>query len=222
MADSKHRIEPFYPIFDSAGWFARLVPLGIRFAQLRIKPDEQQVDQEQLLAEILKTKRICEQYSCQLVVNDHWQLAIAGGCDFVHLGQEDLQAADLPAIKSAGVRFGISTHSVAELEHALSFSPHYIALGPVYPTTLKKMPWQPQGLQNILRWRQRIGDCPLVAIGGMNPQRAPGAFRAGADCVAMVTDITLNPNPEARVRQWLKLTAPYNHGCPEYGIHTLS
>jgi thiamine-phosphate pyrophosphorylase len=140
------------------------------------------------------------------VVNDHWQAAIDAGCDWVHLGQEDLDTADIAALRRAGIKLGLSTHDHAELDRALSYAPDYVALGPVYPTILKKMKWHEQGLDKLTEWKRLIGDIPLIAIGGMSVERAQGAFSAGADVVSAVTDITLNPDPEARVRQWLDVT----------------
>ncbi|TBR38597.1 thiamine phosphate synthase [Marinomonas agarivorans] len=192
----------FYPIFDSFHWLERLVPLGIKFVQLRIKnatPDE-------IRRNIRQAKKICQQFNCQLVVNDYWQLAIEEGCDFVHLGQEDLAAADLTSIKKYHLKLGISTHSQEELEHALRCEPDYIALGPVYPTILKKMVWAPQGLETVTQWKRQIGNIPLVGIGGISLERAEGVLNAGADIVSVVTDISLNANPEERVKQWLALT----------------
>lgn len=193
----------FYPIFDSADWVARAVPLGVRLVQLRIKDAPQDTVRE----EVSRAFSICAAAGAQLVVNDHWQLAIELGAPWLHLGQEDLDTADLPAIRRAGLRLGISTHDHAELNRALSLSPDYIALGPVYPTILKQMKWTEQGLDRVTEWKARIGDTPLCAIGGMTPERARAAFAAGADTVAAVTDITLNPAPEARMRDWLEVCA---------------
>ncbi|MEL7184634.1 MAG: thiamine phosphate synthase, partial [Pseudomonadota bacterium] len=146
------------------------------------------------------------EHGCTLIVNDHWQAAIDTGCSYIHLGQEDLESADIAAIRAAGLRLGISTHDKAELARALALDPDYVALGPIYPTILKKMKWHEQGLDRLTTWRGIIGDTPLVAIGGMSIDRAPGAFAAGADVVAAVTDITLNDCPEDRVRAWLAAT----------------
>jgi thiamine-phosphate pyrophosphorylase len=196
-------LPSFYPIFDSSEWVTRLVPLGIKMVQLRIKDKSD----SQLRSEISLCKAVCEKHDCILVINDYWQLAIEQQCRFVHLGQEDLDNADISAIKNAGIRLGISTHDEAELNRALELSPDYIALGPVYPTILKKMKWHQQGLERVTQWKQHIHPVPLVAIGGMNPDRALGAFQSGADIVSAVTDITLNSSPEARVKQWLKVCA---------------
>ena len=198
-------LDPFYPIVDNADWLQRLLPIGVKLVQLRIKD----LDGEALSSEIQRAIRLCEKHSCQLILNDYWQLAIELGSDYIHLGQEDLDTADLSAIRKAGIRIGVSTHSHAELDRALSIDPDYVALGPVYPTILKKMPWKEQGLDRVSEWKQLIGDKPLIAIGGVNTDRAPGIFQAGADVVSLVTDITLNANPEQRTREWIDLTAPW-------------
>lgn len=198
------QLDRFYPIFDSAEWVRRLVPLGIKLVQVRIKdmPDDE------LRAELRECAALCGAHGCQLVVNDYWQIAIEEGFDFVHLGQEDLDDADVMAIRDAGIRLGVSTHDDAELERALNLHPDYLALGPVYPTILKKMKWHHQGLGRLTEWRHRIGGIPLVAIGGMSVERAAGAFEAGADIVSAVTDITLNADPQARVGEWIAATRP--------------
>lgn len=195
-------LDRFYPIFDDADWIERMLPLGVRLVQLRVK-DRPEAETR---AEIARARDLCAAAGATLVVNDHWRIAIEEGCDFVHLGQEDLDDADVPAIRAAGLKLGVSTHDEAELTRALALDPAYVALGPVYPTILKAMKWGPQGLDRVAAWKDRIGDTPLVAIGGFTVERAAGAFKAGADVVSAVTDITLNPDPEARVRDWLAAT----------------
>ena len=148
-------------------------------------------------------RSLCARWNAQLIVNDYWQIALDENCDFVHLGQGDLESADVPALSRSGVRLGVSTHDDGELERALSLNPHYVALGPIYPTLLKVMPWAPQGLERIGEWKRRIGARPLVAIGGLTAERLSGVFAAGADVAAVVTDIVRHPNPEARTREWL-------------------
>lgn len=197
------KLDPFYLIVDSASWIERLVPLGVRLVQLRIKDR----DAATLRAEIRSARAVCEAHGCTLVVNDHWRLAMEEGVEWVHLGQEDLVAADREAIRRAGLKLGLSSHDHAELAAALAAEPDYVALGPIYPTILKAMKWAPQGVERLREWRGRIGTLPLVAIGGLNPQRLPGVFAGGADSAAVVTDITLNPNPEARTREWIAATA---------------
>jgi len=195
-------LDRFYPIFDAVSWLERMAPLGIKLVQLRIKdqPDTAVRDQ------IAKASAICKSAGITLIVNDYWQLAIDLECDWVHLGQEDLDIADMAAIRRAGLRLGLSTHDRDELDRALGHDPDYIALGPVYPTKLKKMKWHQQGLEKLSEWKGLIGDIPLVAIGGMSVERAPGAFEAGADIVSAVTDITWHDDPEDRVREWLDVT----------------
>lgn len=192
----------FYPIFDDVSWLKRLLPLGIKLVQLRIKD----ATEAELRDQITTARDLCAEQGTTLVVNDYWELAIELGCAWVHLGQEDLDLANVDAIRAAGVKLGVSTHDDAELARALALQPDYVALGPVYPTILKKMKWHQQGLPKLTDWKAQIGDTPLIAIGGMSVERAAGAFEAGADVVSAVTDITLNPDPEARVRAWLEAT----------------
>lgn len=194
-------LHGFYPIFDDVAWLRRMLPLGVKLVQLRLKDMEESV----LRAQLTAAQSLARDHGAVMVVNDHWQLAIELGCDWLHLGQEDLDTADVAAIRAAGLKLGISTHDDAELERALSLAPDYVALGPIYPTILKKMKWHQQGVEKLTDWKARVGDTPLVAIGGMSVERAPGALAAGADIVSAVTDITLHETPEARVRQWMEL-----------------
>ena len=195
-------LDRFYPIWDTTDWLRRLLPLGVKLVQLRIKD----MDPDALRTEIRTARDLCHAHGATLIVNDYWQIAIDEGCDFIHLGQEDLDEADLPAIRRAGLRLGVSTHNHDELDRALSTNPDYIALGPVWPTILKKMPWDPQGLDRVTEWKRLVGDTPLCAIGGMTPDRARAALAAGADLCSVVTDITLNDNPEDRTREWIAAT----------------
>ena len=195
-------LDRFYPIVGSAAWVGRLVGVGAQLIQLRIKdrPDGE------IAGEIREALGICGAAGAQLVVNDYWRLAIDAGVDYVHLGQGDLDGADVKAIRSKGMRLGISTHDEAELERALALAPDYVALGPIYPTILKAMAFAPQGPERIGDWKRRVGALPLVAIGGLNVERAKACLAAGADSVAVVTDITLNADPEARTREWIAAT----------------
>jgi thiamine-phosphate pyrophosphorylase len=188
-----------YPIVDSAEWVRRLLPLGVQLVQLRIK-NRSEVE---VRGEIRECKALCARAGVQLIVNDYWSLAMAEDCDWVHLGQGDLESADLPALRKAGIRIGISTHDRAELARALALEPDYVALGPIYPTKLKVMPWAAQGLERITEWKREVGKLPLIAIGGLTVERLPGVFAAGADVAAVVNDIVQNPDPQARTREWL-------------------
>lgn len=193
-------LDVFYPIVPDSDWLRRIVPLGVRTVQLRAK----NLLEDELRRQISEALEICATHNCQLIVNDFWQLAIEAGADFIHLGQEDLADADLEAIKEAGLRLGVSTHSHEELDIALGAKPDYVALGPVYETKLKEMPWAPQGLGRVTDWKERVGDLSLVGIAGITIERADGVLSAGAQSVAVITDFFVHPQPERRVEQWLE------------------
>lgn len=197
------QLDRFYPIVPDSRWLARVVPLGVRIIQLRLKD----AGADEIRRQIADSLAKCSRHGCQLIVNDYWQEAIELGADAIHLGQEDLATADLAAIRAAGLRLGISTHSEEELERALEARPDYVALGPIYETRLKAMKWAPQGLERVTRWKARIGTLPLVAIGGITPERAPGVIAAGADSVAVITDFFTAEDPEARVATWIAWAA---------------
>jgi thiamine-phosphate pyrophosphorylase len=203
LQERRSGLGVFYPIVPDAAWVARLVPLGVRTVQLRVKDAPPDAVARQIAAGL----DVCRRHGCQLIVNDHWQAALDAGADFVHLGQEDLAGADVAALKARGVRLGISTHSHEELATALAAQPDYVALGPIYETRLKAMKWAPQGLDRIADWRRRLGKLPLVAIGGLTPERAKAVLAAGADSLAVVTDLITHADPESRVRAWLALAA---------------
>lgn len=193
------KLDVFYPIVPNCAWLARLAPLGIKTVQLRLKD----MEPAEISREVVMAVKLAATYNVQLIVNDHWQEAIDARAPAVHLGQEDLAAADLAAIRQAQLKLGISTHSEDELENALYAGPDYVALGPVYETKLKAMAWKPQGLDRVAQWKARIGKLPLVAIGGITPERATSVVAAGADSVAVITDFMSAPHPEARVSLWL-------------------
>jgi thiamine-phosphate pyrophosphorylase len=188
--------DRFYPIVDSVAWVERFCALGVGTIQLRAKD----LTHEQALALVREAIAVAGD---RLVVNDYWPAAIEAGAAHVHLGQEDLAQADVTAIRHAGLTLGLSTHNDTELENALFHDPDYVALGPIYPTTLKAMRFAPQGLEPITLWKKRIGNIPLVAIGGITLEKAPAIYAAGADSIAVVSDVTLNQDPDARVRAWL-------------------
>lgn len=193
-------LDVFYPIVPDLDWLRRIVPLGVRTVQLRMK-DMPDATLREAIASALE---ICRAHDCQLIVNDYWQLAIDLGADFIHLGQEDLDAADVAAIRAAGLRLGVSTHSDEERGIALAAEPDYVAIGPVYETKLKVMKWAPQGLDNVRHWKRSIGDLPLVGIAGITVERATGVIEAGAQSVAVITDFLTHPEPERRIEEWLQ------------------
>jgi thiamine-phosphate pyrophosphorylase len=194
-------LHPFYPVVPDIDWLERIVPLGVKTIQIRIKDTPLAEVEEQIKRAITLT----DQHQCTLIVNDFWREAIKLGASFIHLGQEDLAIADLAAIRSAGLKLGISTHSHEELDIALAAKPDYVALGPIWETKLKKMKWQPQGLERLKQWAEK-SPVPVVAIGGITLERAPKTFETGAASIAVVTDIVADPAPEQRVKSWLELT----------------
>lgn len=195
--------DRFYPVVDSVAWVARLTKLGAGTIQLRAKD----LDHAAALAIVKEALAVTEGTPTRLVVNDYWRAAIDAGAQHVHLGQEDLAEADVTAIRRAGLTLGISTHDEDELDNALRQKPDYIALGPIFPTTLKAMRFAPQGIERITAWKLDIGDIPLVAIGGIKLEQAEMIFAAGANSIAVVSDVTQNADPDARVRAWLEHVA---------------
>ena len=192
--------DRFYPVVDTLDWLRRLIGLGVGTVQLRAK-DLNDGEALQLVSDALE---IVKGTPVRLVVNDYWRAAIVAGAKHLHLGQEDLATADVHEIRKAGLTLGLSTHDDAELEAALAAEPDYIALGPIFPTTLKAMRFAPQGIPKITEWKKRVGDVPLVAIGGIKLEQASEIYAAGADSIAVVSDITQNPDPDARVKAWLE------------------
>jgi thiamine-phosphate pyrophosphorylase len=195
-------LDPFYPIVPDSDWVARLVSAGARLIQLRIKDRPA----DEIRRQVRHARQVCAANAAQLIVNDYWQEAIDEGCDFVHLGQEDLVGADVAALRRAAIHIGVSTHDHGELEKGLAVDPDYVALGPIYPTLLKQMPWAPQGLDRIGEWKRLIGKRPLVAIGGLTVERAKLCLAAGADIASVVGDIVNHRDPIAQTRAWLAAT----------------
>ncbi|WP_375788205.1 thiamine phosphate synthase [Bradyrhizobium sp. Pha-3] len=195
--------DPFYPVVDSIKWVERLTKLGVGTIQLRAK----ELDDAEALQIVTDALAVTKGTPTKLVVNDYWRAAIVAGAEHLHLGQEDLADADLSEIRKAKLTLGVSTHDDAELATALAAKPDYVALGPIFFTTLKSMRFAPQGIPKITEWKKRIGAIPLVAIGGIKFEHAAEIFAAGADSIAVVSDVTQNADPDARVRQWLGLSA---------------
>jgi thiamine-phosphate pyrophosphorylase len=195
--------DRFYPVVDTVAWVARLAKLGVGTVQLRAK----ELDDAKANALVRDALDAVRGTSAKLVINDYWRAAIDNGAQHLHLGQEDLADADLAAIRKAGLTLGISTHDEEELANALAAKPDYVALGPIFFTTLKSMRFAPQGIERIAIWKKAIRDIPLVAIGGIKLEHAADIFAAGADSIAVVSDVTQNADPDARVKAWLDTVA---------------
>ena len=194
----------FYPVVPTAAWVERLLGWGVRTVQLRIKaadhtPAEISVE---VIAAIEAGKAVP---GAQVFINDHWQLALAANAYGVHLGQEDLDTANIEALRNAGIRLGLSTHTPAELARAKAVQPSYLAIGPIYPTTLKVMPYAPVGLQRLAHWAQLAAPYPVVAIGGISLERLPGVMACGVDGAAVVSAVTLAVDPRQATLDGLKI-----------------
>ena len=190
-----------YPVVDSVEWIARLLEAGVRTIQLRIKDKSDEAVEADIAAAIELGKR----YEARLFINDYWQLAIKHHAYGVHLGQEDMDVANLDAIRDAGLRLGLSTHDNMEMDRALSARPSYIALGHVFPTQTKQMPSAPQGLEQLAAHIKTLGDYPTVAIGGISIERVPAVLKTGVGSVAVVSAITQATDWRAATVQLLEL-----------------
>lgn len=194
----------FYPVVPTADWVQRLLGWGVRTVQLRIKAADHSPAEiaAQVQAAVAAGRAVP---GAQVFINDHWKLALAHGAYGVHLGQEDLGIADIEALRHAGVRLGLSTHTPAELARAHAVQPSYLAIGPIYPTTLKVMPYAPVGLDQLALWVPHAAPYPVVAIGGISLARLPGVLACGVQGVAVVSAVTLADDPEQATKAGLAL-----------------
>ena len=199
----------FYPVVHDAAWVQRLLDWGVRTVQLRFKAvghSPAEIERE-VNAAVQAGQKVA---GAQVFINDHWQLALAAGAYGVHLGQEDLDTADIAALRRAGMRLGLSTHTPSELARAQAVKPSYLAIGPVYPTTLKVMPYAPVGLDQLRAWAALAAPCPVVAIGGISLARLPGVLAClpgNHDGAAVVSAVTLATDPQQAALHGLALAA---------------
>lgn len=191
----------FYTVVPSADWVARMVDAGVPTVQLRCKT----LIGSALFDEIQRSVEYARDSATQLFINDYWWEACDCGAYGVHLGQEDIESADLVMLKKNGLRLGISTHSVTELDQALAFKPSYVACGAVFPTTTKVMPTAPQGLAKLRQYVQQAGAVPTVAIGGITLENAREVLDTGVSSLAVVRAITEAAEPEKVVREFMQL-----------------
>ncbi|HCY15357.1 MAG TPA: thiamine phosphate synthase [Curvibacter sp.] len=195
-----------YAVLPDAAWVGRMARAGVPTVQLRFKSD----DADAIRHEVQAAVEAVSGTPSLLFINDHWQAAIEAGAYGVHLGQEDMDVADLAAIRAAGQRLGLSSHGYAEMLRADRVSPSYIAMGAVFPTTLKRMATAPQGTGRLHAYARLMRDYPLVAIGGIDGKKMPQVLSSGVGSVAVVRAITGVDNPEAAVAQLQsQMTAPH-------------
>ncbi len=194
----------FYPVVPDSAWVQRLLSWGVRTIQLRAKATDHSAEalEREVRAAVEAGRNVP---GAQVFINDHWQLALEAGAYGVHLGQEDLDTTDLSALRAAGIRLGLSTHTPAELARAKAVQPSYLAIGPIYPTTLKVMPYEPVGLERLKAWVLDAAPYPVVAIGGISLERLPGVMACGVDGVAVVSAVTLADDPQQAALRGLAL-----------------
>lgn len=188
-----------YPVVDSFKWVERLIAFGVKTIQLRIKERTATLEEE-----MRRSISLAKQHQVTLFINDYWDLALKLDAQAVHLGQSDLDSADLDAIREKGLLLGVSTYCYYEVARAHAICPSYVAVGPIYPTTSKELAFAAQGVDMLRRW-QRTLHYPLVAIGGISLERAPDVVATGVSGVALISAITAAEDPRAATEHLLSL-----------------
>lgn len=215
QGESSHKVNDFdsdfsgvdinnfglYPVVDSLDWLERLLKTGVKLIQYR----EKKLVGDDLEQSIVKAIALGNQYNAMLFINDHWQLAIKHKAYGVHLGQEDIEQAELTNIKQAGLRLGISTHGHYELLKIKQYKPSYLAIGAIFPTKTKDMTGQIQGVKTLTDLVKLTPDIPTVAIGGISLNRASAVLTSQVNSIAVVTAITEAPDPESVIQQFQQL-----------------
>ncbi|WP_131794306.1 thiamine phosphate synthase [Fluoribacter gormanii] len=193
-----HRLG-LYPVVDRFSWVERLLNFGVKTIQLRIKEKTETLEEE-----MRQSIALAKKYQSTLFINDYWEMALKLNAEAVHLGQSDLDTADLDAIRERGLLLGVSTHCYYEVARAHALSPSYIAIGPIFPTTSKEMPFAAQGVECLQRWKRTL-NYPLVAIGGINIERMPDVVATGVQGVALISAITEASDPDQSTLKLLSL-----------------
>ena len=184
-----------YAVLPDAEWVGRMARAGVPTVQLRYKSD----DAAAIAQEVRKAVTAVAGTPALLFINDHWREAIAAGAYGVHLGQEDLDALtpdELQTLRSSGLRLGVSTHGYAEMVRADAVGPSYIAMGAVFPTTLKKMATAPQGLGRLGAYAKLMKSYPQVAIGGIGQEQFAEVLATGVGSIAVVRALVNADQPE--------------------------
>jgi thiamine-phosphate pyrophosphorylase len=190
-----------YAVLPDAAWVGRMAQAGVPTVQLRFKSDDAAAVQREVDIAVEAVRGT----GALLFINDHWEAAIRAGAYGVHLGQEDIDAADLPAIRSEGLRLGLSSHGYAEMLRVDRLNPSYIAMGAVYATNLKVMPTAPQGRGRLVAYARLMREPALVAIGGIDEARLPEVLASGVGSVAVVRALVAAAQPEAVAAKWRAL-----------------
>lgn len=188
-----------YPVVDSFSWVETLLLYGVKTIQLRIKERTNTLEDE-----IKRSIDLAKKYKATLFINDYWDLALKYDAEAIHLGQADLDTADLDAIQRKGLLLGVSTYCYYEVARAHAISPSYVAIGPIYPTSSKEIEFKAQGIERLQRW-QRTLHYPLVAIGGITVERMPEVVATGVSGVALISAITEAEDPQKAIKQLLNL-----------------
>lgn len=199
---SAYHFEPceplgLYAVLPDAQWVDRMTQAGVPTVQLRFKSEDSRAIEREIKAAIQAVKGS----ATQLFINDHWQEAIEHGAYGIHLGQEDLQDASIKSIEAAGCRLGVSTHGYTEMLKAHALRPSYMALGAVFPTTLKKMQTLPQGLGRLRAYAQLMSPYSLVAIGGIDESRFKEVLSCGVGSIAVVRALLGAEDARAQAQQ---------------------
>lgn len=193
-----------YAVLPDAGWVGRMARAGVPTVQLRFKSDDPAAIEREVRAAVQAVRGT----PALLFINDHWQTAIDAGAYGVHLGQEDLDALDaqsLQTLRTSGLRLGVSTHGYAEMVRADAVGPSYIAMGAVFPTTLKKMATLPQGLGRLRAYARLLRGYPQVAIGGIAAAQFGEVLATGVGSIAVVRALVAAPQPEAEAARLMRL-----------------
>ena len=195
-----------YAVLPTAEWVGRMARAGVPTVQLRFKSEDPAAIEREVKAAVAAVQGT----QALLFINDHWRQAIAAGSYGVHLGQEDLDAlsaAELAELRASGVRLGVSTHGYAEMVRASQAQPSYIAMGAIFPTTLKKMATVPQGVARLMRYAELTRSYPQVAIGGIGAAQFAQVLESGVGSIAVVRAIVNADKPEQAAAELMALLA---------------
>jgi thiamine-phosphate pyrophosphorylase len=186
----------------------KLADAGVRFLQYRNKT----ASSRQLLESASRLSALLSPRGVSFVVNDRADVAALSGAGGVHVGQEDLGVRAARFVIGSDKWVGVSTHNLEQFERAAGSSADYIAVGPVFSTSTKTNPDPVIGL-NFIGEARALTSKPIVAIGGITLDRAADVIRAGADSVAVISDILFAPDPAKRARQFIDLLEAADHAA---------